>query len=201
MEHISEQTWVDVVRGVSSLATAQEIGTHLETCSKCRTTLQFWGDIRNLTANENHCAPPENLVRLLKLEFASQQSQPETSAIANLIFDSAAHALPASVRGGAVTTRQFVYEAEGLTVDLRFERVPHSSTISASGQVLDRQAPLCWMGNATIVLWTDKGRMLTTAEANEYGEFQFEFEANDQLRISIATEGRRTLRIPLGNLS
>jgi len=36
--------------------------------------------------------------------------------------------------------------------------------------------------------------------ANDYGEFQFEFEHEDQLRISIITANRKTLRIALGNL-
>jgi hypothetical protein len=72
--------------------------------------------------------------------------------------------------------------------------------ISASGQVLDKNVPLRWLGKAAIVLWNDRGQMLTKTEAGEYGEFQFEFEAQDQLRISIATADHRTLRIALGNL-
>jgi hypothetical protein len=203
MEHFSEQTWVNYVRGIDASGTVRAIETHLSTgCTKCRTAIDSWKAVLGAAANESRYTPPEDLVRMVKLEFACKQAHPpQASTIASLIFDSAAQPLPAGIRSGVVTTRQFVYESEGLTVDLRFERLPHSNRYSASGQILDRQAPFCWMGNAMVVLWTDSGRMLTTTEANDYGEFQLEFEANDQLRISIATVGRRTLRIPLGNIS
>ncbi|MGC2197449.1 MAG: hypothetical protein WA628_22435 [Terriglobales bacterium] len=120
--------------------------------------------------------------------------------MATLLFDSASAPLPAGIRGGAVSTRQFVYEGEGLTVDMRFERRQLSNTISASGQVLDKDVPLRWLGKAAIVLWNDKGQTVARTEAGEYGEFQFEFQPQGQLRISIATADRRTLRIALGNL-
>jgi len=137
----------------------------------------------------------------VKLQLANRQAdQPEIGLIASMIFDSATQPLAMGVRSGTASTRQIVYEAEGLTVDLRLERKPHSSTFSAAGQVLDKDAPLSWLGNAAIVLWTDKGQMVTKTVANDYGEFQFEFEHEDQLRISIITANRKTVRIALGNL-
>ncbi len=138
---------------------------------------------------------------MVKLEFASQgPALPESWTFAGIVFDSASQPLPAGIRSMAASTRQVIYEGEGLMVDVRFERKPHSNKISAAGQVLDKQVPLRWLGNAAIVLWTDGGQMLATTEANDFGEFQFEFESGDHLRISIATEGRRTLRIPLGTI-
>jgi len=136
----------------------------------------------------------------VKMRFpASETPERETWTIASLLFDSAT-AVPAGIRSGTASTRQFVYEGEGLTVDVRFERRPHSNMISASGQVLDKEVPLRWLGKAAIVLWNEKGQLLTKTEAGEYGEFQFEFVPQEQLRISIATADRRTLRIALGNL-
>lgn len=201
MAHFSEQVWADFVRGTGS--STRDMESHLAAgCPGCKGDLDLWRAVRSLANDEAMYAPPNNLVRRVKLEFASKHAvQTEEGTLASLIFDSTAQPLPAGVRSGAVTTRQFVYEAEGLTIDLRFERKPHSNSISASGQVLDKKTPLCWLGNATVVLWTDTGRMLTRTEANDYGEFQLEFESNDQLRLSIATTGRRTLRIPLGNLA
>jgi hypothetical protein len=83
---------------------------------------------------------------------------------------------------------------------MRFERNHQRNLISASGQVLDKEAPLSWLGNAAIVLWTNQGRMVTKTETNGCGEFQLEFAPQDQLRLSVITEGRRTLRIVLGSL-
>lgn len=202
MEHFSEQRWADFVRGVGMSGTTREIEAHLATsCAECTIPFDLWLRLGRFAAREGDYAPPENLVRLVKLELASKQAaQPEAWTIASLVFDSAAQPLPVGVRSAAVSTRQFVYEAEGLTVDLGFQRKPQSNTISAVGQVLDKQAPHCWLVNAAIVLCTDKGQTIAATEANDYGEFQFEFEPQDQLRLSIITAGRRTLRISLGNL-
>ena len=202
MEHFSEQVWVDYVRGADLSVPKQGIEEHLASrCPECMTASAVWGRIAQFAAKESDFSPPENLVRLMKLQFADQQSaQPELGLIASVIFDSATQPLPMGVRSGSASTRQIVYEAEGLTVDLRLERKPHSSTFSAAGQVLDKDAPLSWLGNAAIVLWNDKGHMLMKTVANDYGEFQFEFEHEDQLRISIITANRKTLRIALGNL-
>jgi hypothetical protein len=202
MEHFSEQNWVDLVRGVGSSEATQAMQSHLASgCAECKAAVAFWGRLASVAAKETECAAPADLVRLVKLQFGSQRpAEPTGWMIASMIFDSATQPLPMGVRGGAASTRQVVYEAEGLTVDLRFERKQHSNTILAAGQVLDRESPLCWLSNAAVVLWTDKGQMVTKTVANDYGEFQFEFEHQDQLRISIITASRRTLRIALGNL-
>jgi len=203
MVHFADQTWADFVRGTGPTGSMREIDAHLATgCPDCAVALDFWRQLGTFGTNEREYAPPRDLVRVVKLSFPGPEArQPEMSMLARLIYDSTLRPLPVGIRSGAASTRQVVYEADGLTVDLRFERKPHSRTISASGQVLDKQAPLTWLGNAAIVLWTDKGRIVTATEANEFGEFQFEFAVQDQLRISIAAAGRKTLRIPLGILS
>jgi hypothetical protein len=202
MAHFSEDRWTDFVRGISAPGTAQELERHLESrCPECKSAVALWGRVAQFATKESDYAPPENFVRLVKLQFANRQAdQPEVGLIASMIFDSATQPLLMGVRSGTASTRQIVYEAEGLTVDLRLERKPHSSTFFAAGQVLDKDAPLSWLGNAAIVLWTDKGQMVTKTVANDYGEFQFEFEHEDQLRISIITANRKTVRIALGNL-
>ncbi len=202
MSHVAEPVWVDSVRGIDSFGNKGEVEAHLASaCAECESARILWGRVAGLATKEPGYAPPESLVRLVKLGFdATETAPPESWRMASLMFDSAAAALPVGIRGGAASTRQMVYEGEGLTVDVRFERRPHSSMIWASGQVLDKDVPLRWLGGAAIVLWNDKGQLLSKTEAGEYGEFQFEFEAQDQLRISIATADRRTLRIALGNL-
>jgi hypothetical protein len=157
--------------------------------------------IAGLAVVERDCVPPADLVHLVKAEFSARGSfaaGPQT--FAGMVFDSAMQPAPIGLRSGRAATRQVVYEAEGLTVDLRFERKQQGNVVSACGQVLDNDFPLTWLGNAAIVLCTRDGRMVTKTETNEYGEFQFEFEPQDQLRISVVTMGRRTVRIALANL-
>jgi hypothetical protein len=203
MEHFSEQTWTDFVRKSGMPETTQQIDAHLAAgCSECKTAFHLWEQMASFAAKECNYGPPENLVRRVKLEFgATQAVQPEEFSIANLVFDSTLQPLPVGIRGSGVALMQhFVYETEGLNVHLSFERRPNSNTIFATGQVLDKQAPLCWLGNAAVVLWSDNGKVVSIVEANGYGEFQLEFQPQDQLRISIAAVGRKTLRIPLGNM-
>ncbi len=107
--------------------------------------------------------------------------------------------LLAGVRSSAATARQLVYEAEGLVVDLRFDRLIPSGMVSAVGQILDKRVPRELLGGSAVVVWTDDGQLIATTEANGFGEFQLEFAPQDRLRLT-ARVGRRRVHIPLTNL-
>jgi hypothetical protein len=203
MDHFSEQDWVDFLRQLSQAEKSQEMQAHLQAgCPECKESFRVWEQMSGFAAKEGSYIPPENLVRLVKLEFAAadQAAQAENFSLADLVFNSSAQPLPAGIRSGAAGMQQLVYEKEGLNVHLSFARRQNSSMIFATGQVLDKHAPLAWLSNATVVLWSSQGKVINIVEANGYGEFQLEFEPQDQMRISIAAEGRKTLRIPLVNL-
>jgi hypothetical protein len=207
MKHFSERPWADFVRGISAPEISKDIRTHLaDGCSKCTTTLDAWSWVRRLAGNEGAYAPPENLVRLVKLGFASKPAQqPRTSTLenwtlANLVFDSFAQPLPAGVRSAALSAWQVVYEAEGLTVDLRFGRRGQSKTVHLVGQVFDKRAVRVWQSNATIQLSTEQGELVATTAVNAMGEFHIEFEAKDHhLWLSVKAAERTAVRIPLTN--
>jgi hypothetical protein len=200
--HFSEEIWVDFARGTVPAGTGQELKRHLATqCRGCHSALELWQRVVNFGLQERWRTPPENLVHLVKTEFTLKHAEEtESPMIATLLFDSTAQPFPVGLRSGSASTRQVVYEAEGLTVDMRFERHHQRNLISASGQVLDKESPLDWLGNAAVVLWTNEGRMVSKTETNHCGEFQLEFPPQDQLRLSVITQGRKTLRIVLGNL-
>lgn len=202
MEHFSEHIWADLVRGIDVRAKKQELDAHLASaCPDCQAAFTVWTRVAALAAKESDYLPPEGLVRLVKLQFATERTaEKEEWTMARLAFDTATEPLPVGIRGGMARARQVLYEADGLTVDLRLEQKQQSSIFAASGQVLDRDAPLSWLGDAAIVLSTDKGETVTNTVTNSYGEFQFEFEPQEQLRISIITPNRKTVRIALGNI-
>jgi hypothetical protein len=201
MQHFSEQAWADFTRGFGTSAKAQDIHAHLAGgCSNCQQIQGFWGRLGTMAQAESAYAPPANLVRLAKLEFmASKKVQPEKWTVASLLFDSLFQPLTVGVRAAGATARQVVYEAEGLTVDLRFDRIPPSQAVSAVGQMLDRRVPRQSLNGAAIVLWTADGQLVATAQTNEFGEFQLEFEPHDYLRLT-ARVGSRKVQIPLTNL-
>lgn len=199
MAHFAEEVWADYVRGLAASDAAQKVSAHLaDNCVDCRKTSAAWERVRTIALREAQYQAPQDLVRLAKLQFLVDAPQPGDSW-AGLVFDTAMQPATTGIRGGLIHARQVIYEAESLTVDLRFERKLSGNAISVAGQVLDRQEPLSWVSDAVVVLWTDKGRMISKSGVNEYGEFQLEFEPQNQLRMSVITTGRKTLRIALGS--
>jgi anti-sigma factor RsiW len=199
MAHFAEEVWADYVRGLAANDAAQKVSAHLaDNCVDCKKASAAWERVRTIALREAQYQAPQDLVRLAKLQFIVDAPQPEDSW-AGLVFDTAMQPAAAGIRGGLIHARQVIYEAESLTVDLRFERKLSGNAISVAGQVLDRQEPLSWVSEAVVVLWTDKGRMISKSGVNEYGEFQLEFEPQNQLRMSVITRGRKTLRIGLGS--
>jgi hypothetical protein len=198
MRHFSEQHWVDFVRGVGGSEISRDIRTHLGTgCPKCQTARDAWSRVRMFATEDAAYAPPENLVRMVKLGFASQPAkQPRKWTLASLVYDSFAQPLPAGVRSGALNVWQVIYEAEGMTVDLRFGRRMHAKAVHLIGQVLNRQEGRAWQ-NASIELSTEQDQLVATTSVNALGEFQVEFEAKDRLWLSVKTLDRNTVRIPL----
>jgi hypothetical protein len=199
MTHFAEEVWADYVRGTGPSEMTQQLSAHLaDNCELCKEAEVLWSRVRTLAAHEAEYEAPPDLVRLAQLQFAVDVPEAQDSW-AGMVFDTVMQPLPVGIRGGSTHARQMIYEDESLTVDLRFERKVSGSAISLAGQVLDRQEPLSWVSGAVVVLWTEKGRMVTKTEVNECGEFQLEFEPQNQLRMSVITMGRKTLRIALGS--
>ncbi len=202
MEHFSEQSWADFVRGVSGPEIGRDIKLHVaDGCSKCKTAHDAWSRVGRLATEESAYDPPENLVRMVKLGFTSKPAQQLAMwTLANLVFDSFAQPLLAGVRSsGALNVWQVIYEAEGLTVDLRFGRRAQSKEVHVVGQVLDRQEVRALQNSATVELSTEQDHLVATTAVSALGEFHLEFEAKDQLWLSVKTAGRKTVRIPLTN--
>jgi hypothetical protein len=201
MEHCAEDTVVDLVRGVGTQELARRTKAHLDAgCSPCATNYALWRRVERFAFDETTYRPPNDLVRLVKLGFA-QKSRDERSGwtVASLVFDGFKQPLPAGVRSGLLNVWQVIYEAEGLTVDLRFGRRAQSKAVHLVGQVFDRLAVRALRNNATVELSTDTDATVATTSVSDFGEFHLEYEAKDQLWLSVRAEGRNTVRIPLTN--
>jgi hypothetical protein len=201
MEHFSEQAWADFSRGFNAGEKAQGINAHIAAgCMPCKVGRDFWSRLQTMASAESAYNAPENLVRLAKLEFtARQEFQAGKWTLANVLFDSLSQPLLAGVRASGAIARQVVYEAEGLTVDLRFDRLVPSGMVAAVGQILDSRIPHERLTGSPVVVWTENGQLVATTTANFYGEFQLEFEAREDLRLT-ARVGVRRVRMPLTNL-
>jgi hypothetical protein len=210
-EHFSERRWVDFARGVSDIETNSGIKTHLlAECAECKTSYDRWSRITRLAAAEDAYAPPENLVRLVKLGLRDKAAQqPQKWTLANLVFDSFAQPLPAGVRSGSTNPRgagvsgvrvwQMVHEAEGLTVDLRFTHRTPSTVVQLVGQVFDKQAVRPLQRSAIVEL-SEEDHVIATSVLSPLGEFHIEFETRDKLILSVKAAGRNTVRMQLVNV-
>jgi hypothetical protein len=195
MQHFSEEAWADFVRGTGAVGVNGEIEVHLARgCDDCMAADGMWDRLRLAAVQENIYAPPDDLVRRVKLELSTRAAGNVARAIAP-VFDSFCHPLVAGVRSGSVIARQLLYEADGLTVDLRLEEEARSGKISAVGQVLDKGTPRSLLSKGTITLWTARGLPIVEANPNDHGEFQLEFEAQENLHLSIAISGRYPVRM------
>jgi hypothetical protein len=199
--HFSEQSWIDLVRGVNRPEQGEDIKAHLARgCSKCKAAHDVWSRVGRLATNDESYTPPDNLVRLVKLGFATHfAEQPSKWTLAKLVFDGFAQPLPAGVRSGALRVWQVIYEAEGLTVDLHFGRRAQSEAVHIVGQVFDKTTAQALQDNATVELSTEHKQLVGIAPVTSLGEFYLEFEAKEHLWLSVKSAGRNTERIPLSN--
>ncbi len=203
MEHFDAESWVDFVRGVGDSTTSDQISAHLSTgCAVCQASLETWMQVRLVADREMGYAVSDDVVRAVKVEFAAQgRTEPQNCVTGRLVFDSLMQPMVAGIRAGALAARQTVYEVDGLTIDLRVDAQPHTRKISVIGQIFEKGAARARLNDASVVLWTEKGLPILVSKTTELGEFQLEFEAQDNLRLSIQIAGRRPIRIPLGNLA
>jgi hypothetical protein len=208
MEHFSEQAWADFARGFRASANVQGIQAHLAAgCLNCQSHQAFWSRLQTMAQAESSFAPPENLVRLVKMQMAAEAAvkagKEEASAnkwtAACLLFNTYSQPLAAGMRGSGVASWHVVYEGEGLTIDLRFDSKPKSSMILVVGQILDRRVPRESMNGAAIVFFSERGLPVAATAANEFGEFHLECEPQDRLQLT-AVIGTRKLQIPIANL-
>jgi hypothetical protein len=200
MKHFPQEAWIDLVRGTATPEHRAKLESHLQQgCKECSTFVNTWKQVVTVASRESNYRPPENTVRMAKLEFQARHAQ-DIAVTANLTFDSFAAPLLAGVRSIAAAARQMVYEADDLTVDLRFDRQPGSNEIHLIGQILDKRIPRISFGNACVMLWSEKGLPLVETKTNGFGEFSLQFAEQEHLRISIEV-GRTLIRIPLSNLS
>ena len=201
MPHFSEEVFADYVRGLDVPA-HKELQSHLASqCAQCGQSLFVWSQLQAIGARDSKYCPPADSVRMVKLDFEAMRLQ-ENETLGKVVFDSFFQPAIAGVRSGsAAAARQMVFEADGMMVDLRFDRPPRSACVSLIGQVLNHKAPRVSLANAAVMLWTEKGLVLAETTTNTLGEFHLEFEPQTRLRLSIEGVAGKVIRIPLSNLS
>ena len=163
-----------------------------EGCRKCANVLNTWQIVHVVGQAESTLTPPSDIVRVVKSQFAAVA--PEKSFGFRLLFDSNLAPVPAGMRG-SVAARQFLYETDEYYIDLRVE--PHREAHQAAlvGQVLNRRGKRAEPGLA--VLLQDGKHPIAETSTNQFGEFQFEFNATNSLSISVRRDKSDAIVLPL----
>lgn len=120
--------------------------------------------------------------------------------VATLVFDTFRQT-PASgvLRSRTSGSRHLLYRAGDLTADLRLESSARRERILLIGQLADARRPSTGLSDVRISLFSGT-HQLGTLDANEWGEFQYEFERQDPLTLSVALPHRAPVLIPLDRL-
>lgn len=120
--------------------------------------------------------------------------------MATLLFDTFRQT-PASgvLRSGTSGSRHLLYRAGDLTTDLRLESSARRERILLIGQLADARRPSSGLSEARISLFCGPHE-LGAMHANEWGEFQYEFERRDDLTLSVVLRHRPAVLIPLDRL-
>ena len=198
MKHFSEQEWVDFVRGIGQPRVNSDIEAHIVGgCRDCERADWMWRKVHSITGNEPSLTPPDDVVRMAKLGFATRTSPtPGLWTVARLTFDSFNQPLTAGVRSGTSTSRQLLFEAGETIVDLVLDIGPEPGTVSLVGQVVDKLGAQIAPRKVAIILWTETGQPLLETPTNEFGEFQMEIAGQNRLRLSVEIDGHKSIRIP-----
>ncbi|MGH9522244.1 MAG: hypothetical protein ACRD3E_06905 [Terriglobales bacterium] len=199
--HFEDKVWTDFVRETIHPDTRSAVEHHLaEGCSECSKALAAWQMLAGSANKERAYAPPPDVVRMVKQEYSIQhpQAHEKTTLLASLIFDSFAATATAGVRGATAGARQLLYSANDITIDLHFEFQPTKSRAVVVGQVLENKtaSPM----PIPLLLFNEKGAAVMETETSEYGEFQFEFDTNQCLRLSFELAGNRRVQVPLSDV-
>lgn len=163
-------------------------------CSQCSATLQTWESVLSVAEKESILTPPADVVRVVK-SFAAT---PEASHGVRLVFDSDLQPAHAGIRG-SISARQLLYQTHDYYVDLRLEPRRESDRACLVGQVMHRSGK-DWVARGIAVRLKTGNLPLAETTANQFGEFQFDFEAATDLCVSIVQDQDTEVVLPLSNV-
>jgi hypothetical protein len=201
MAHFSSQDWIDFARNLASPQDAAAMKTHLQSgCESCAKEKATWSKMAAFAKAEAQFEPPEHIVNMAKALV--QARKPEKALrlreIAELVFDSFLTPQLAGVRSVAgVGSRQLLYRAGEVMIDVRFEANDESERFAVTGQVFRDQGSKVGMTRIPISLISGKNELARTS-TNQFGEFYLEHESADKnMQVSLEVTSEKDVFIPL----
>jgi hypothetical protein len=196
MKHFADAAWADFARKATSPDDIAAMQQHLATgCTKCEAMLKMWQSVTSVTEQELTYLPPDDQVRVAKSLLAGIAVRSQQNLSVRLVFDSVLQPSAAGFRG-YVATRQLLYETDQYFIDLRLEPQRNSDRFALVGQVLDRSRR-GMASHGQMVRLLQGTLQVEQTVINEFGEFQFEFRAENGLSIAIGMDLENVILLPL----
>ncbi len=200
MRHFSAAEWLELARDSTLLEQRSLMERHLaDGCDKCRKLSAMWSEVVEISRREPSYTPPMDAVHSAKAAFVSERSWkwlPKIAQVAQLIFDSFRQPAPAAMRGAAATCRQLLQEAKPFVIDLRVEYEPARKIVRLTGQVLNSNEPDKEVSDVEAFLLKGED-LLSRTRANASGEFDLDFQEQEDLHLFIDIRGRKVIEIQL----
>jgi hypothetical protein len=186
----------DFVSGVAVMD--DDARKHIENCEQCRADITWLQWLADFGSRERTFDPPswalsnaENVFRLKKPGLVTIAAE----MVANLIYDSFNEPLPIGVRRRDLPSRQALYQAGHVQLDLKIELGEEKGLIV--GQIVsDRDE----MGvNGLQIEITQQGQVMGKSTTNALGEFIFEDlpKGNYELQVLLSDTMVKLPPLPL----
>jgi hypothetical protein len=200
MQHYGFEEWIDFARGLVPEALSRAMDEHLKTgCADCAHEFATWKSVYSFATGESFCEPPADLVLAVKSAVAppaSRRVTERTAEIAQLIFDSFAQPQLEGVRSEQVTTRQLMYKAGSLLIDMQLQPLENSSWSSLTGQVMNENQADREVDTLHVHLLSGRKELAHT-HTDRYGEFYVEYDPQRDLQLSLEVSPDKDVFVPL----
>jgi hypothetical protein len=164
-------------------------------CGVCANHFQSWQRLANFAGREANQQPPEFAIRQARGNFSllkMASNVPKSVELASLVFDSSTGAI-ANIRGRSASGRQLLYKSGTMCIDLQLLPKRGTASLVLVGQLLDLLTP---KGDIPVSLMRH-GSSVSCKRTNQFGEFDFGFDAPEDMHLAFNLEGGTTLIIPV----
>lgn len=201
--HFDLTDWSDFARGVATPDRRDAMQAHLGSgCDRCREVLRVQRAVVEAAAREATYEPPAALVRIVTALFPVSAPNPLASLpamLASFLRDVGQQPVPVGVRGATAAGRHALYEAEGVSVDLRLEQDAVQQRAILVGQVLEHVEPVGAPAMPAVLV--SGSRVVGQTAINEFGEFRLECPTGSGLVLQLpVANGTRRLDVSLAPL-
>jgi hypothetical protein len=188
--HVKSEIVLNLIDGTISSDDRSFWEKHLRSCTECATEYRNWSALLERIKRPHLIAAPADVLAQAKKLFQTEKSMEKRPSlrqiVASIIFDSFAQPALVRVRAQAATyekvaLRQVVLQAEEFDIHLRFSLFEDHHDLL--GQILPRDSH-GFVSNANLYLRNNEER-ISSASANELGEFQFCDVPNGALSLQI----------------